>query len=719
MLIIARYLLRDGVLFWRSSMFCLKRYLSLAAVAPLVVSLSACSGGGSGSVPVLNARSSAVRLASAVDAGVTALSADSLPGDHDAANNFIDSIGVNTHLTFANSVYQNYPAVKNALVNLGVRHVRDTFKTTNPQNFEANLGDLAASGVHSVLTLAILPDANNNAVMDVPADQAVAYLQAGHFLGSIEAVEGINEPDVNQGNPGGPSPLGWAALTQSQQQILYTGIAGLSAPARPMPVYGPSIQVVSSELQQVGNLSTYMDYGNIHDYSGGYNLLGTQIASAVSLEQAVSGTKPILATENGYATGTTGQGIPNSVMLDYAERLFFSQFANGVKRTLWYELLDENTTPNDYWHNAGLLTTTYAPKPAYTGLKNIVALLHDQTSYKPRTALNVSFGGQIQFENIGQLLLQKNDGSFWLAVWRDASEWTPAANGVPGSAVNPQPATVPNSMNFLGTYVASITEYDEDDNGIMTSQTVPVSAGNTAQVSIGPRPKLFKIVPGVAPVAPPAVPVIPNPTAHWSLDEGSGSVAADSVNGAGNMPFTPGPKAVWVAGQYNAGLSFAGTEASTNGVFLDTTQSYSATAWVQMNNLSGYQAAVAVNGLTQSAFAIDFTPQSNLSFTVYSKDSSAAAVSRIGSTFVPVIGKWYPVAVTYNGTSRLMSLYVNGVLQSTGTAAGVFTATGGTELGSMLQGGIGHWQFWNGGVDEVNLYQYELTPAQAQTMAGH
>jgi hypothetical protein len=92
-------------------------------------------------------------------------------------------------------------------------------------------------------------------------------------------------------------------------------------------------------------------------------------------------------------------------MLDYAERLFFSQFANGVKRTLWYELLDENMTPNDYWHNAGLLTFAYAPKPAYTGPANIIALLKDQTPYKPRTTLNLSFGGQIQFENIGQVLL--------------------------------------------------------------------------------------------------------------------------------------------------------------------------------------------------------------------------------------------------------------------------------------------------------------------------
>jgi len=112
----------------------------------------------------------------------------------------------NTHFTLTNSVYLNYPAVKNAFVNLGVRHIRDGFSISNPQNFEANLGDLSARGIHNVLTLSIFPDAGHNAIMNVPADVTVAYLQAGHFLGATEAVEDINEPDVNHSNPSGRRP---------------------------------------------------------------------------------------------------------------------------------------------------------------------------------------------------------------------------------------------------------------------------------------------------------------------------------------------------------------------------------------------------------------------------------------------------------------------------------------------------------------------------------
>jgi hypothetical protein len=642
------------------------------------------------------------------------LSADSLPGDHDGNNNFIDSIGVNTHMVAptVTSPYTNYASLKTELVKLGVRHIRDTFTTQNQYNFENNLADLANSGIHSELCLTESEDANNYATVNVSAAAAVAYLQAGHFANSIEVVEGINEPDQSHGVTG-LAPTNWLSLTQSQQQSLYTGVQGLKAPAKPIPVYGPSVLNTAA----IGNISQYMDYGNIHDYSGGYNLTSPQIVPALATESLMSGSKPVVASENGYATGSTGQGMPNSVMLDYAQRLFFEQFANNVKRTMWYEFLDESNKVNDYWNNSGLVTATFQEKPAYVALKNVMALLKDQTPYTPRTPLNVSFGNQPLSEALNTLLLQKNDGSYWLAVWSDTSEWNPANTGVPGSYPVPAPSPYSNSMNFLGTYISSITQYQVDATGAMTSQPVAVANGSTAQISVSGRPEIFKIVPGVAPAAPGA-PAVANPAAHWSLDEGSGTVAADSVDPAGNFTVPSNSlKIAWVSGKYNAALGFNGTQVSTTKTFIDTTQSYSATAWVQMTGLAGFQAAVTANGLVQAAFSLDYTPQSNLSYTTYPSDAAGGG-TRIGSTTVPVIGQWYAVAATYNGTSHKMSFYLNGVLQGTATAAQVFNAVGGTEIGSMEAAGVGHYQWWNGAVDEVNLYQRELTPAEVATMAG-
>ena len=645
-------------------------------LAVLTGGLAACSSAAGSSLPARepsavaqptqNASTSTNSLKAAarpldVASGEMPLSADSLPGDPDANNNFIDSIGVNTHLNlFGSSPYTNYGAVKNALVNLGVRHIRDAFSTQNLNNYENNLADLASNGIHSELVLTESQNANNFATMDVSGTQAAAYLQAGHFAQSLETIEGINEPDESHSSsPSAPVATNWVNITQSEQKNLYQGVQALTFPAKRVPVVGPSV-VNLSLLPQIGDLSQYMDYGNIHNYSGGYVLTPGSIVSAVTSEATTSEAKPVIASENGYATGSTGQGMPDAVMLDYSERLFFKQFGNHVKRTLWYELLDENSTPNDYWNNSGLLTASYTPKAAYTGIKNVISLLKDQTAYTRRIPLNVSFGGQPQSEYLTHLLLQKNDGSYWLVVWSDASEWTPANNGSPGTY--PTSAAQQNSLNFLGTYIATVTEYDQDATGAMTSKPLSVSNGSTAVINVSGRPTIYKIIPGTAPVVPSAG-VIPNPAAHWALDEGSGTVASDSVDPAGNLAVPANSlKIAWISGEYNAGLSFNGTQISTTKTFLDTTQSYSASAWVQMTNLSGYQAAVTANGNNQAAFSLDFTPQSNLSFTTYPSDSAGGG-TRIGSSITPVLGKWYAVAATFNGSTRKMSFYVNGVLQ--------------------------------------------------------
>ena len=643
------------------------------------------------------------------------LSADSLPGDHDASHNFIDSIGVNTHLNaYGSNPYADYRAVKAALVGLGVRHIRDEFNIQNLNHYEDNLADLAASGIHSDLLLTESEDAKNFATIDVSGTRAATYLQAGHFAQSIEAIEGINEPDEGHGPTGQPA-TNWVAITRDEQKNLYVGIQGLHAPAKRIPVYGPSV-INSADLPQLGNISQFVDFGNIHNYSGGYVLTPASIASAVASAATISGTKPVLASENGYSTGSTGQGMPDEVMLDYAQRLFFKQFANNVNRTVWYQFVDQTATANDYWNNSGLITSSYRIKPAYTGLQNVIRLLSDQTPYTQRTPLNVTFGEQTPDEKLTHLLLQKNDGSYWLAVWSDVSEWTPAKNGVAGAYPVPAPTSQANSLNFLGTYVASIIEYDEDANGTMTSKPLPVDNGRVAEITVHARPTIYKIVPGTAP-APPAAPIVNGPAAHWALDEVNGTIAADSIDAAGNLSVPGGsPQVAWIAGKYNDGLAFSGTQATTAKTPIDTSASYSAVAWVQLKSLTGFQAAVTVNGTKQAAFALDYTPQSNLSYTTYPSDSAGGG-TRIGSTTVPVIGTWYAVAATYNGTTHKMSFYLNGVLQGTAMATKVFRGTGGTEIGSMEAAGVGHYQWWFGGIDEVNLYQRELSSAEVAKLA--
>ena len=55
----------------------------------------------------------------------------------------------------------------------------------------------------------------------------------------------------------------------------------------------------------------------------------------------------------------------------------------------------------------------------------------------------------------------------------------------------PAPAAIPNALNLLGTYAASITRYTENDAGAMTSSPIAVTAGSSAQIVIGSRSREF------------------------------------------------------------------------------------------------------------------------------------------------------------------------------------------------------------------------------------
>jgi hypothetical protein len=131
-------------------------------------------------------------------------------------------------------------------------------------------------------------------------------------------------------------------------------------------------------------------------------------------------------------------------------------------------------------------------------------------------------------------------------------------------------------MNFLGSYVASMTAYNEDWTGAMSSAPVRLTNGTAAQILVGPRPTIYKIVLGTAPVLPHA-PVVATPAELWALDDASGTTAVDSVNASGNLTVPTDTKISWVSGKYNTALALGGTEATTTNVPSKTSQSYSAT----------------------------------------------------------------------------------------------------------------------------------------------
>ncbi|WP_367127231.1 LamG-like jellyroll fold domain-containing protein [Saccharothrix sp. HUAS TT1] len=210
---------------------------------------------------------------------------------------------------------------------------------------------------------------------------------------------------------------------------------------------------------------------------------------------------------------------------------------------------------------------------------------------------------------------------------------------------------------------------------------------------------------------------------YWKFDENSGSTAADSSNnGAGyeNNLITTG--ASWVPGKTGSALRYSGAADSyshSTGPAVNTSQSFSVSAWVKLDDLNGYYAVVGQSGQNVPGFAIR-----------YSQDVQAwifgvAPADQVGahpqwtyrSNSVTAAGVWTLVTGVYNNESKRMQLYVDGELMGSRLYTGTpWNAPGPVTVGAYDFGGMVH-QF-KGSIDSVQVWQQALTASQVAALAG-
>jgi hypothetical protein len=364
-----------------------------------------------------------VVLAFAVLISVTVLMVFSpkpaVAGSHNAkpADAFVDSIGVNTHLSFSDTVYEDYPLIKNKLTSLGVRHIRDHAHLNSYAPYNEKIygkyRDLYNSGIRSNLMLS--PRMLNLQSVDGEKVASIAEM-AGPAL---ESFEGPNEYDYSGDGQ-------WAKVLRAYQQSLYDAVKNNESTAN-IPVIGPSLgsPLNSNDL---GSLSSSLDYGNIHSYPGGQRpSAGGLTDYYVPNAKKVSGTKPLIATETGYHTAQRWTGPHPSVSEQaegrYVPRLYLEYFNRGIKRTYGYELIDEHPDPenDEREKNFGLLRHDGTAKPAYTALKNLIGLLEDEGQSFQTSALDYTLSGATA--DVHRTLLQKRDRTFYLVLWVEKSSY--------------------------------------------------------------------------------------------------------------------------------------------------------------------------------------------------------------------------------------------------------------------------------------------------------
>jgi len=231
---------------------------------------------------------------------------------------------------------------------------------------------------------------------------------------------------------------------------------------------------------------------------------------------------------------------------------------------------------------------------------------------------------------------------------------------------------------------------------------------------------------------PPTATATPTPTAtpdpcgagglvgYWAMEEGSGTTLIDSSSPANNATTVGNPP--WVAGKVGSyALSLNGTSQYAtvpNDTCLQITGSITMAAWIApnekdtarimakavMSSIGGYELSLASTGTV--FFRLNQTASSG----GYRIDSA---------TQYPIIGTtWIHVAATYDGTTKQMKLYINGVADGTqGTGpTSIMSNTEALQIGRQNSAGSPYYYY--GKMDEARIYNRALDACEIRVLAG-
>ena len=203
----------------------------------------------------------------------------------------------------------------------------------------------------------------------------------------------------------------------------------------------------------------------------------------------------------------------------------------------------------------------------------------------------------------------------------------------------------------------------------------------------------------------------------WRLDEGTGTTAADDSLSHNDATLTSG--ASWTSGIVgDHALAFDGSigAATTDKPVVDTTQGFSVAAWVKLNTLTGAQTALSVDGSSISGFFLTKRFDGKWAFTRRSADSTSATEVAAGSASAATSGQWTHLVGVYDAAGKTITLYVNGIKQSTTAFTTPWQANGAFAIGRAKWNGAPA-DFWNGAIDEVHTYPFVLDAAAVSELS--
>jgi hypothetical protein len=407
----------------------------------------------------------------------------------------VDSVGVNVHLDYADTVYNDFDGkVLPALRYLGVRHVRSGIED-GECTAERQLS-LAKSGIGVTGIVPYVSDSMSTLIGCIRKQSE-----------GLEAIEGPNETDEFEQfeYQGKRFPDGTIAFMRDFYPAMKS-----DEELRSIPVYQTTLAFPENEVEGstratsraglLGDLAAYADFGNSHNYFAHGNPPGEIIPvdHLPSVGEITPG-KPFVSTEGGYCMGESdgykggwddGLSAPfdEAVPARYLSRYVLEMFRNGYSRSFLYELFDID---DPQW---GLFRNDGSPRPAADAIRAMFSLLGEGkwdatarewqvTAFTPKA---LSYDLSSAPTSVHSVLTQKSDGRFYLVVWNEVNSWDPEKGQPLDVDAVPAKLTVKMDVQSIRTYVPT-------DSG---TQVKSESKESTIDLDVLDRPVIVEITPG-------------------------------------------------------------------------------------------------------------------------------------------------------------------------------------------------------------------------------
>jgi hypothetical protein len=353
------------------------------------------------------------------------------------ATDFLNSLGVATHLNYTDGTYANYESVIADLNYLGIHKLRDA--TPDPyggipyQNYITALDAVTKAGNQfDFITAPGLP-------LKISLDQigAIERLRPG----SVIAVEGPNETN---NNPVTYLGRNGTAAALAYQRDLYHAVHSSRLLHNVAVYYYTGFDVATK-------LTGLADFANCHPYSHHGEQPAQRIATEFGRQFTMAPPYPRVITEAGFFdVPSAPNGVDDATQAKDTLNLYMDAFAQGVTLTYVYQLV--SAYPNQFSDTqSGMFRIDHSPKPVATAIHNLTTILAD-TGHGNVQPGSLDYTVAAMPVTGHSLLLEKSSGVFDIVLWSEPANWNDRTHRPVSVSQTPVTITMSGTAGNVAVY---------------------------------------------------------------------------------------------------------------------------------------------------------------------------------------------------------------------------------------------------------------------------